>query len=108
MGVVVRPCQTEFPVFQRASVAFGARVAFIGHRRQGPEPGGAPRSCSKFPVTYPSYTDPNEEIARAIHAATYFPQTIYYDRNGKIVFDHPGPTRAPRALEQDIRRYALR
>ena len=52
--------------------------------------------------------DPHEDIARSIHAATYFPQTIYYDRNGKIVFDHAGPYESAAALEKDIRRYALR
>ena len=31
------------------------------------------RSCKKFPVTYPSYTDPNESIARSIQAATVLP-----------------------------------
>ena len=25
-----QPCQTEFPVFQRVSVAFGRRIGFVG------------------------------------------------------------------------------
>ena len=58
-------------------------------------------------MTYPSYVDPHESIARSIHAATYYPQTIYYDRNGHIVFDHAGPYESVGALEKDIKRYAL-
>ena len=46
-------------------------------------------------------------VARSIHAATYYPQTIYYDRNGHIVFDHAGPYESVGALEKDIKRYAL-
>ena len=75
------PCQTEFPVFQRAAVAFGRKVAFMGIDGKDQNPAAA-SFLRKFPVTYPSYTDPKEAIARKIHAATYFPQTIYYDRNG--------------------------
>jgi cytochrome c biogenesis protein CcmG, thiol:disulfide interchange protein DsbE len=102
-----QPCQTEFPVFQRASVAFGKRVGFMGiDGKDQNQPASA--FLSKFPVTYPSYVDPKEDIARSIHAETYFPQTIYYDRNGKIVFDHAGPYESAAALEKDIRRYALK
>ena len=102
-----QPCQTEFPVFQRVSVAYGKRVGFMGiDGKDQIQP--AASFLRKFPVTYPSYTDPHEDIARSIHAETYFPQTIYYDRNGKIVFDHAGPYESAAALEKDIRRYALK
>jgi thiol-disulfide isomerase/thioredoxin len=100
------PCQSEFPVFQRVSVAFGRRVGFVGIDGKDQNP-AASAFLRKFPVTYPSYVDPHEDIARSIHAATYYPQTIYYDRNGKIVFDHAGPYESAAALAKDIRRYAL-
>jgi cytochrome c biogenesis protein CcmG/thiol:disulfide interchange protein DsbE len=100
------PCQTEFPVFQRASVALGRKVAFMGIDGKDQHP-AAKSFLHKFPVTYPSYVDPHETIARKIHAATYYPQTIYYDRNGKIVFDHAGPYESVSALEKDIRQYGL-
>jgi cytochrome c biogenesis protein CcmG, thiol:disulfide interchange protein DsbE len=102
-----QPCQTEFPVFQRASVAFGKQVGFMGIDGKDQNPAAA-AFLRKFPVTYPSYVDPHEDIARSIHAETYFPQTIYYDRNGKIVFDHAGPYESAAALAKDIRRYALK
>ena len=102
-----QPCQTEFPVFQRASVAFGKSVGFMGIDGKDQNPAAA-AFLRKFPVTYPSYVDPHEDIARSIHAETYFPQTIYYYRNGKIVFAHAGPYESAAALEKDIRRYALK
>ena len=69
------PCQSEFPVFQRVAVAFGKRVAFVGV--DGKDHNGAAAAFLKnYPVTYPSYVDPNESIARSIGASTYYPQTI--------------------------------
>ena len=87
------PCQTEFPVFQRAAVAFGKKVAFVGIDGKDQNPAAA-RSCASSRSTYPSYTDPKEAIARKIDAATYFPLTIYYDRNGQSCSTMPVPTRA--------------
>ncbi len=100
------PCQVEFPSFQRASAQFGRQVAFLG--LDGKDHNQAAASfLGRFPVSYPSYTDPQENIARSIEAATYYPQTLYFDRNGKVVYDHAGPYLSAASLEQDIRRYAL-
>lgn len=101
------PCQAEFPAYQRASVAFGREVAFLGIDGKDQSPAAA-AFLRRFPVSYPSYVDPVEKIARAVQAATYFPQTVYIDRQGKEVFDHAGPYETAAALERDIRRYALR
>ncbi len=100
------PCQSEFPAYQRASVVFGRKVAFVGVDGKDHNQAAA-AFLKRFPVTYPSYVDPNENIARSIQAATYYPQTVYFDRQGKIVFDHAGPYLSAAALEHDIRRYAL-
>jgi cytochrome c biogenesis protein CcmG/thiol:disulfide interchange protein DsbE len=100
------PCQSEFPVFQRAAVTFGKRVAFIGVNGKDHNAAAA-AFLKKFPVTYPSYTDPNESIARSIQAATYYPLTVFYNRRGTSVFTHAGPYLSAVALEKDIRRYAL-
>jgi thiol-disulfide isomerase/thioredoxin len=101
------PCQSEFPAFQQASVAFARRVAFVG--LDGKDHNAAAAAfLRRFPVPYPSYVDPQERIARAIRAATYYPQTIYFDRAGRIVHDHAGPYVTAAALERDLRRYALR
>jgi thiol-disulfide isomerase/thioredoxin len=100
------PCQTEFPEFQRASVLFGKQVAFVGLDGKDANQAAA-AFLKRFPVTYPSYVDPQENIARAIKAATYYPQTVYFDRQGHQIFDHAGSYASTAALEQDIRRYAL-
>lgn len=100
------PCQSEFPEFQRASVAFGKQVAFIGVNGKDHDPAAA-AFLKRFPISYPSYTDPTEAIARSIHAATYYPLTVFYNRHGTSVFTHAGPYLSAQALERDIRRYAL-
>jgi thiol-disulfide isomerase/thioredoxin len=100
------PCQFEFPAFQRVAVTYGRRVAFLGIDGKDSTPAAA-AFLRRFPVTYPSYTDPQESIARMIQAATYYPQTVYFDRRGKIVYDHAGPYANAAALERDIRRYVL-
>ncbi len=101
------PCQTEFPAFQRAAVMFGKRVAFVGIDGKDHNE-SAKAFLARFPVTYPSYVDPQENIASSIKASTYYPQTVYFDANHKIVFDHAGPYLTAAALEHDIRRYVLR
>ena len=100
------PCQTEFPAFQSASVILGRRVAFVGVDGKDHNQAAA-AFLRKFPVTYPSYVDPEENVARAIQAATYYPQTVFFDRHGKPVFDHAGPYESASSLERDIRRYLM-
>lgn len=104
------PCQSEFPVFQKAAVALGRRVAFLGiDANDGAgQPGAA--FLRRFPVTYPSFTDPRSVIAGAVGASTYFPQTLFYaaGNHGSYVFDHAGPYESAAALERDIKRYVLR
>jgi cytochrome c biogenesis protein CcmG/thiol:disulfide interchange protein DsbE len=101
------PCQTEFPAFQKASVKYGRQVAFVGVDGKDGN-GSAAAFLRKFPVSYPSYVDPHEAISRSIQAATYYPQTVYFDRSGKMVFDHAGPYESAAALEHDIQQYVLK
>jgi thiol-disulfide isomerase/thioredoxin len=101
------PCQTEFPAFQQASVKFGRQVAFVGLDGKDGN-GSASAFLHRFPVSYPSYVDPHEAVARTIGAAIYYPQTVYFDRRGKMVYDHAGPYESAADLERDIRQYALR
>lgn len=101
------PCQSEFPAFQKASLLYGRQVAFLGVDGKDHNP-AAVAFLRRFPVSYPSYVDPGENIADSIQAATYYPQTVYFDRGGREVYDHAGPYLSAGALEQDIRTYALR
>ena len=100
------PCQSEFPIFQRVSVAYGRRVAFVGVDAND-HTSAARAFLHTFPVTYPSYSDPHQTISSSIKANTYFPQTVFINRGGRVVFQHAGPYLNAKALEQDIQHYAL-
>lgn len=100
------PCQSEFPSYQRASVAYGRQVAFLGIDAKDQNT-AATGFLHRFPVTYPSYTDPKGSIASAINAYQAYPQTFFFDREGQKVFDKAGPYLSAAALEHDIRRYVL-
>ena len=100
------PCQAEFPAYQRASVAYGKRVAFIGLDSADTDASAA-AFLRRFPVSYPSYTDPDKAIAQKLEAVEGVPETLYFDRAGHEVYNHAGSYVNAAALEQDIRRYLL-
>jgi cytochrome c biogenesis protein CcmG/thiol:disulfide interchange protein DsbE len=58
-------CVSEFPQFQRVSLEFGKRVAFVGLDGKDADQAAA-SFLRQYPVPYPSYADPQERIARAI------------------------------------------
>jgi thiol-disulfide isomerase/thioredoxin len=101
------PCRSEFPSFQKAAVDFGGRVAFVGVNGKGDTTSEATAFLRQFPVTYPSYEDPKESIARTIQATQFDPLTVFIDRQGKIAFVHAGAYPDLAALVHDIRFYAL-
>lgn len=96
------PCQAEFPTYQRVAVALGRRVAFLGIDARDAD-GSASAFLRRFPVTYPSYTDPHSAIATKIQVDPQFvPQTIYFDARGKMVYDKAGPYLSVSELKRDI------
>jgi thiol-disulfide isomerase/thioredoxin len=101
------PCTGEAPMFQRAALAFGRRVAFIGLDGPTDARADASKFLAQYPETYPSYFDPNANIARSVQAGYGQPITVYVDRTGKIVFVHPGEYPNAADLERDVKRYAL-
>ena len=98
------PCRGEFPAFQQAGVKLGKDVAFLGLDGNDND-GNARKFLKQFPVTYPSYRDPDEKIAPSIQAGIAYPTTIFFDRKGKLVYSHPGPYATAADLIRDIRRY---
>lgn len=99
------PCRDEFPEFQEAALRLGKEVAFLGldgndHDRT------ARKFLGCYPLSYPSYRDPDEKIAPTIQAGLAYPTTIFFDRKGKLVYAHPGPYSTVDELIADIRRYA--
>jgi thiol-disulfide isomerase/thioredoxin len=101
------PCRFEFPAFQRAAVSYGTRVAFVGLNGKADTTSEASKFLRRYPVTYPSYEDPNDAIAQTVQAAQFDPLTVFIDRRGKVAYVHAGAYKNVGALGQDIRRYAL-
>jgi cytochrome c biogenesis protein CcmG, thiol:disulfide interchange protein DsbE len=100
------PCRSELGAFQRASLAEGRRVAFIGIDSADTNRGDALRFMRAFPVAYPSYYDQSGEAGRAITDSTFTPVTVFLDPGGRQ-YIHQGPYPNQAKLERDVRRYAL-
>jgi thiol-disulfide isomerase/thioredoxin len=101
------PCEAEFPDFQKLSVKYGKRVAFLGVDSNDNRE-DAREFLTDYPVSYPSYEDPQGRIAQVIRASIAFPSTVFYDRDGKLAYIKQGQYLRLEHLEQDIKRYALR
>jgi thiol-disulfide isomerase/thioredoxin len=101
------PCRAEYPDFQKLSVKYGKRVAFLGVDSNDNRE-DAQDFLEEFPVSYPSYEDPDGRIAQVIRASVAFPSTVFYDRAGKLAYIKQGQYLRLEHLEQDIKRYALR
>jgi len=100
------PCRFEFPVLQKLAARYGKRVAFVGIDSQDSADAAA-TFLAEAPVPYPSYSDPDKEIANSLHVAG-FPGTAFYDRGGELVYLKQGPYSKDSELEADVRRYALK
>jgi cytochrome c biogenesis protein CcmG, thiol:disulfide interchange protein DsbE len=102
------PCRFEFPHFQQAAADYGKRVAFLGINKEDADE-FAEEFLREEPVPYPSYADPDEEIAESIdsEAARGLPVTVFYDRAGERLSLKLGPYDDEAQLRADIERYAL-
>jgi cytochrome c biogenesis protein CcmG/thiol:disulfide interchange protein DsbE len=102
------PCRFEFPHLQQAAAEYGKRVAFLGVDKQDSDDAAA-TFLDEAPVPYPSYTDPDEDIAASIDgdATRGLPTTAFYDREGDLTYLKLGPYTEQGALRADIERYAL-
>ena len=98
------PCRTEFPLLQSEAVAKGKRVAFLG-LNAGDSRGPARRFLRASPLPFPSYVDPDEEIAKAIRAPANYPITSFFDERGRLVYTHQGGYRRQADLAADVKRY---
>jgi cytochrome c biogenesis protein CcmG/thiol:disulfide interchange protein DsbE len=100
------PCRSEFPHFQQQAAEHADEVAFLGLNSDDSE-SGAETFLRDHPVPYPSFSDPDKKIARAIGADPEFPTTVFYDRNGEIVHVWRGVYADEADLAADIEKYAL-
>ena len=99
-----RPCRAEFPIFQQVATARGKELAFLGVNAADKRP-AAETFLADRPLPYPSYEDTDEQIARSLKAAKYFPMTIFVDADGKTAFIKAGEYTSRAELEADIDRY---
>jgi len=98
------PCRHEFPIFQQVSTERGRTIAFVGiDGKDGHSP--AAEFLREFPLTYPSYVDPDEDIARAVGAPANYPITVFLDARGRQAFIRQGGYASRAQLETDIDRY---
>ena len=100
------PCRMEFPYLQRLSAKYGKRVAFVGVDANDND-AAARTFLAELPLPYPSYTDPNKDIAQSVGATVGLPDTAYYDASGKQVFVKQGQYASEGDFAADIKRYAL-
>jgi len=100
------PCRAEFPVLQRLAAKFGKRVAFLGVDADDSD-AAAQTFLKEAPLPYPSFSDPNKEIASALKVSVGIPDTAFYDSQGKLVYLKQGPYAHPKELKADLERYAL-
>jgi cytochrome c biogenesis protein CcmG/thiol:disulfide interchange protein DsbE len=99
------PCRGEFPFFQRLSARLGKRVAFLGVDSQDSD-GDAKSFLRRYPVSYPSFSDPDQKVARVFGATLAFPTTAFYDARGRLAYVHQGAYATEAKLREDITRYA--
>jgi cytochrome c biogenesis protein CcmG/thiol:disulfide interchange protein DsbE len=98
------PCRAEFPMFQKLSVQLGKAVGFIGVNSNDNN-GDAKAFLKRYPVAYPSYSDPDSKIAELFNGIATFPSTAFYDASGKLQYMHQGQYPSEQKLRADIRRY---
>jgi cytochrome c biogenesis protein CcmG, thiol:disulfide interchange protein DsbE len=100
------PCRFEFPWFQSLAEKRGAEIALLGVNSNDSS-GAAEQFLSELPLPYPSYSDPDLDIAQDLGGPPQaFPTTTFYDRSGKRVFTHPGVYQDEGDLIADVDRYA--
>jgi cytochrome c biogenesis protein CcmG/thiol:disulfide interchange protein DsbE len=99
------PCRAEFPFFQHLATGLGRRVAFLGVNSNDND-GDARGFLRRYPLSYPSYADPDQDVARVFGATLAFPTTAFYRASGKLSYVHQGAYASEAKLREDIARYA--
>jgi cytochrome c biogenesis protein CcmG/thiol:disulfide interchange protein DsbE len=98
------PCRAEFPVFQQLATERGREIAFLG-LNAGDSEQPARKFLGEYPVPFPSYEDPDEQIARELKAPANYPITLFVDKRGKTAFIHQGGYTSTQQLADDVQRY---
>jgi cytochrome c biogenesis protein CcmG, thiol:disulfide interchange protein DsbE len=99
------PCRAEFPFFGRQAKRLDGKVAFVGVNSSDND-SDARRFLSEYPAPFPSFKDPDLEVAASFNGVQAFPTTAYYDRKGELAYVHQGQYLRERDLVEDIDKYA--
>lgn len=99
------PCREEFPYLQQEAADHADEVAFIGINSNDSQ-AAAETFLRDHPIPYPSFFDPDEEIAFSFDAVSQ-PVTLILDADGEVVHKRTGPYDSREELAADIDRYAL-
>lgn len=99
------PCRAEFPHFQGQALERGREIAFLGVNTADNDD-DARRFLEQFPLPYPSFRDPDSEVAAVFNGVQAFPTTAFYDSEGELAYLKQGQYATEEKLAEDIERYA--
>jgi cytochrome c biogenesis protein CcmG/thiol:disulfide interchange protein DsbE len=100
------PCRFEFPWFQSLAEKRGGEIAFLGVNSNDSS-GAAEQFLSELPLPYPSYSDPDLDIAENLGGPPLaMPATAFYDRSGKLAYTHIGQYPDEAALIAEVDKYS--
>ena len=99
------PCRFEFPFLQSQASKHAKDIAFLGVDSDDSS-ASAETFLSELPLPYPSYSDPDKSIRQELHGIGY-PATVFYGKDGNVVYTHQGQYRSEDDLAADIQKYAL-
>ena len=99
------PCRFEFPFLQSQASKHAKDIAFLGVDSDDSS-ASAETFLSELPLPYPSYSDPDKSIRQELHGIGY-PATVFYGKDGNVVYTHQGQYRSENDLAADIQKYAL-
>lgn len=99
------PCRYEFPFFQAQATKYADEIAFLGVDVDDSED-AANTFLSELPLPYPSYSDPDSEIADSLDVGPGLPNTIFIGSDGKTAYHWRGGYRDEQELASQIERFA--
>lgn len=99
------PCRAEFPFFGNLAKKRGKDVVFVGVNSNDND-ADARDFLAEYPVPFPSFKDPDLEVAASFNGVQAFPTTAFYDRKGELAYLHQGAYLKESDLVADIDKYA--
>ena len=105
MGVLVRPLPRRVPVLPVTGDRAGQEGRVLGVNSNDNDASAAD-FLAQYPVPYPSFKDPDLEVAGVFNGVAAFPSTAFYDSRGELAYLKQGGYASEDELAEDIERYA--